>query len=862
MLQTPKVAFRDTAIRQCAIEMDQFGQPKARSGNFATVYRAYRPDGSEFAVRVFNRRSDDRRRRYQESSQYLEGRNVPCLVGFQYDEKGIRSASDGQLYPLLTMDWVPGVTLFEWARDRSREGYQEALALGADAWLEVVRELAEANVVHGDLQHGNVLVSSEGYFKLVDYDCLCVPNLLNQPNLEVGLEPYQHPQRNAQTLMYPGLDNFSALVIYVALRALAAAPHLWISYVDNTGYDKLLFRREDFENPTHSPLYHELCNSPSQEVRDLSHYLFQLYRYDLHSIPPIDEVLLWCHSVEELLAAQDWDKAVQLVQRMSDDEPIGEHLKPQVEEAHRRVAARQALEEAYVRGDEAEVQRRYIPQLLDDYPQAADLVARAREAAEVREILETLKAQIRFGRWDLFRDTWREHQELLSCRPSAKELAREYKRMLAYDSLRRLLADKKTYDQGVIDAWNYLQTLGGHPLAESLRDDVAKRVARKRDTDRLRSLLEKAPETPTTQHDRKLAAAWRPDLLDDSPQFASLRQHYEAARHRIELLTRLSELTGQCTVESETAFEAAGHDLPLGYHPNLAKRVERAQRRLRVFRQLYDAVQNNVSDAAIVKAWRELGSLKGQGLVAEPMRERVAQAKRRCALVQRLRELPRDVARHERDQQLREAWDASLLADCNDARSWRDEWQSAEKRAEAIALLEAAMERADVDAVAKCLHNPILTEHSLPPRIDALVRDWNASQERSRLLNREALIGSLRSGNRSDFVLHLDADQLREIAAHAPHHQTLICQWIEEEVLPAGKSGLSLVEDGRFVAGPGEVACRWQWPDKRISMHCRLAVSREIPRRGLSLDDVEFIHAIDVAIVLVIVFFVTSSDSG
>jgi hypothetical protein len=40
--------------------------------------------------------------------------------------------------------------------------------------------------------------------------------------METGLAPYQDPQRNDQTLLSANLDHFSALVIYVALRALAA----------------------------------------------------------------------------------------------------------------------------------------------------------------------------------------------------------------------------------------------------------------------------------------------------------------------------------------------------------------------------------------------------------------------------------------------------------------------------------------------------------------------------------------------------------------------------------------------------------------------------------------------------------------
>ena len=130
------------------------------------------------------------------------------------------------------------------------EGNREAIAAVADRWLEAVQELSDNSVAHGDLQHANVMVTPQSEMKLVDYDGMCVPALVGRRNLEVGVEPYQHRQRGAGTLLSLDLDNFSALVIYVALRALAVQPALWMKYVEQVGYDKLLFRREDFQSPS------------------------------------------------------------------------------------------------------------------------------------------------------------------------------------------------------------------------------------------------------------------------------------------------------------------------------------------------------------------------------------------------------------------------------------------------------------------------------------------------------------------------------------------------------------------------------------------------------------------------------------
>ena len=296
MLKNPHVGFSDPELKQCTVEMNHLGQPKARSGNFATVYRGFGPDGNEFAIRVFNRRQDERLEHYRTISEYLQDRAIASIVRFKYDQHGIRSSGDGKLYPLLIMDWVPGITLFEWISYSCREDRGKTLPTSAGEWLRLVRELADHSVVHGDLQHGNVLVSPEGHFKLVDYDCMGVPSLIGRRNLETGLPPYQHPGRNGDTVLFSGLDNFSAIVIYVALRSLAASPELWHTYVVQLGYDRVLFREEDFRAPASSPLYRDLLKSPDEQVRDLAHELFELPSRDLRDVPPIDEFLLRCDS--------------------------------------------------------------------------------------------------------------------------------------------------------------------------------------------------------------------------------------------------------------------------------------------------------------------------------------------------------------------------------------------------------------------------------------------------------------------------------------------------------------------------------------------------------------------------------------
>ena len=123
-----------------------------------------------------------------------------------------------RLYPLIVMDWVPGDTLYDWARKRSREGDRQRLRALAERWFRLAGELEAAEIGHGDLQHGNVLVAENDELKLVDYDGMCVPALRGSRNLETGMPPYQHPDRGDYTPLSPAIDRFSALFIYVALR--------------------------------------------------------------------------------------------------------------------------------------------------------------------------------------------------------------------------------------------------------------------------------------------------------------------------------------------------------------------------------------------------------------------------------------------------------------------------------------------------------------------------------------------------------------------------------------------------------------------------------------------------------------------
>ena len=840
MVQNPQVGFRSPEFKQCTVEMNQLGQPKARSGNFATVYRGMRRGGGDFAIRVFNRRQDERLEHYRTVSEYLDTRAVSSIVKFEYDEKGIRSAGDGKLYPLLTMDWVPGITLFEWARDRSREGYGDALKIAADVWLHLVRELGEREIVHGDLSHGNVMVSPEGHFKLVDYDCMCVPSLIGRRNLETGLPPYQHPGRDADTIMFPGLDNYSSLVIYVALRALAAAPHLWIAYVDQLEYDRILFRPQDFENPAASALYRELMNSPDEQVRDLTHYLFQLYQYQLHDVPPVDEVLLWCESVESLVSVQEWDKVVKLVERMSSGEQIAPEMQPFVQEAQQRVACRKAMEEALAEGNEERVEQLNATGLLHNYPAAAHLLEPATRAAEVRPILRLLQSAKQLQAWDKLKSTWVANQHLLSGRASAQPYEGEVQKLLTVERIRELLAAPQPDNRAVLEAWDHLQKLGGHPLAEPYRQHVEKSVAQRSSMAKLQELLLKAPKTPTLSHDKKIAAAVSSELLQEMDQSSPLVQQYTAARKRLQYVRKVHELEKHGSVGGETFIADVMQHLPNSYHEGLARRSQQARKRLYIYRELVKALEEPCSEFEVMIVWEQLGVVRGRVMASEEMQKRIELAEARVPLIRKLQSIPETADDAEQESRVLEIWDESLLNDCHDASPWQWIYDRASAGKQAFKRIDEVVEAENLDEAERLLKDPSMEGLQLPDELAAKLEGLRGNVRKAAAAKRQAIADTLRNNDRSAFVELFDAALLGDICQQFRHHQPVVSQWIEAEILPISRIGLSADPENALVRDEeGNLKVTWTWPPPNFTSECRLLVCKNRPPAHALPEDID-----------------------
>lgn len=197
------------------------GKPIKYAGGYCIVF-PYIVSGKKYAVRCWHANLEGAKERTKIISSSLHTLNMPYFVGFEYAENGIATPLGVQ--PIVIMDWVEAKPL---------KGYIEEHLFDADSlyrlannFLSMTQQLHEHSVSHGDLQHGNIMVKSDGGLVLVDYDSMYVPKLEGWTDEISGLPGYQHPARWTNKYLTPKADYFSEMVIYTSIVALTELPQL------------------------------------------------------------------------------------------------------------------------------------------------------------------------------------------------------------------------------------------------------------------------------------------------------------------------------------------------------------------------------------------------------------------------------------------------------------------------------------------------------------------------------------------------------------------------------------------------------------------------------------------------------------
>ncbi len=264
-VQAPSRAFTVPKLQAAEFVWDSLGPTLAR-GSSAVVFQAS-VEGKTQALRCYIRNDASSRDRYSALDAYLAGHSLsPYVSGTTWLDGAIRVNQSA--WPVLTMDWIDGRTLNEYVDYLVTGSNAAALTTLAAKWRELVARLQSSEFVHGDLQHGNVMVDQAGRIRLVDFDGVWIPQLAGHSSpTEFGHANYQHPARHVWDRW---LDTFSALVIYLSLVALGRDPGLWLALYNSKN---LLFAKADFFPPFKTEAWKQLAALRDPQVDELARRL-------------------------------------------------------------------------------------------------------------------------------------------------------------------------------------------------------------------------------------------------------------------------------------------------------------------------------------------------------------------------------------------------------------------------------------------------------------------------------------------------------------------------------------------------------------------------------------------------------------
>ena len=219
----------------------------------------------------------------------LQHKKMPYFVGYQYLDEALNV--DGAHIPGVRMDWVEGDTLDSYIK--SHRTYSELKEL-ADKFYTMCEDLSAAGIAHGDLSNSNILVTRSGEIRLVDYDSLYFPSMAGKgyKQTTTGQPAFQHSQRVRGLPMSANDDNFSQLVIYLSLRAIAFN----LSLITDTKItdQELLFTNAELHNANqfrNSETYKAIRKIDDPVIKSCLNALENAIVGPLSSVPSIVEVL-------------------------------------------------------------------------------------------------------------------------------------------------------------------------------------------------------------------------------------------------------------------------------------------------------------------------------------------------------------------------------------------------------------------------------------------------------------------------------------------------------------------------------------------------------------------------------------------
>jgi len=253
-----KVLIKDSFAQSGVFERLPNNNLKMFVGGFSVVF-PFERNGENWAFRCWHTDLGDMKSRYKKIAHAIDKAKLSYFAKFEYEDIGI--VVNGNSYPTTRMRWISGNNIKEFIC-KNRYNKQKLVALASN-FKQMCESMHEFDLAHGDLQHGNILVSESSELFLVDYDSMHCPELVGEIDIITGLVDYQHPRRKFNKLTSKKNDYFSELIIYLSILITIDFPSLIEKYQVEQS-ERMFFSQDDFLHLSISNIFSDLTSAQDE----------------------------------------------------------------------------------------------------------------------------------------------------------------------------------------------------------------------------------------------------------------------------------------------------------------------------------------------------------------------------------------------------------------------------------------------------------------------------------------------------------------------------------------------------------------------------------------------------------------------
>ncbi len=807
------------------------------TGGLAIVFKATDSVTSKrYALRCFKGDAVGRNERYSEISKFLTARKsqLPFIVDFEFHPNElIVKTADG--LPVVLMQWVDGHLLKQWLYARSQDQDRSRVLRLAEKWRMLVATMRTHNFAHGDLQHGNVLITDHDEFILIDYDGMAVPALHGPDSPELGLPGYQHRERTSgkSNKLSADLDSFSAINIYLCLRAMAIDPQLIDRFGDHD--EGLLFHPQDLEAPDRSPRFDQLKALRDPQLSSWIDKFKLLASGSLSRVPSLEQFLCDAAQIIKALDDADWEKALELVQS-AELKALPDALIARIDQARFAVECRRKLKLAVDSGDEQRIADAWNEDVFRNYPAARDLAEYSRHAQRIVSLLAKFRDLTKRQCVNEAIDLWDKNRVLLDTRPSTQALKTEIdswrKRVqLAERALHLLKIAETTLVPEIIQISEQLDSLGGHPQLSS-SEDFVKAVKRNKAAKQLSEL----PLNVTADNDQAWVQAWDSSLFFGYAPVASSQARYLQSKDRRAGYDNVSAAISNPAAQSlqdEQKLTDFAKIVPPDYCPALSRRTTTAAGRTELVRNAAIACAANSAqkEADLATILTEVRKVAAESLLPARDLQRLVLAEKRIPILRQLTLLPSEET-VDCDNRILALWiNEELLQDCPEAAPFRPRYAKAQERKCLLADLRQAKVAGDEIRVCNIADHSLLAGFKFDVQTQQFIRQARQSADSVSMMLQQLAIDDQES-----FARQLDVSLLNRFWPRFNDYHQKIRGWMLSGVLKHGYIGLAVAPLGHAVRRMGPVVkIKWQFPT-RVTDTCVVAFSSGPVKSGADLQ--------------------------